>query len=46
MIAITSGVYIKAYERITGQKFIPDPTGATPQARVRANLAPFFSAKT
>ena len=46
MIAITSGVYIKAYERITGQKFIPDTTGATPLARVRANLAPFFSAKT
>jgi phosphoribosylaminoimidazole-succinocarboxamide synthase len=43
MIAETASVYIDAYERITGQPFIPDANGATPLDRVRANLAPFFS---
>jgi phosphoribosylaminoimidazole-succinocarboxamide synthase len=44
MIAETATVYIDAYERITGQPFIPDESGATALDRVRANLAPFFSA--
>ncbi len=42
MIAATSQVYIDAFEAITGQTFVPDTTGATPLARVRANLAPWF----
>lgn len=45
MIATTSGVYIEAYQRITGQRFMPDTTGETPLARIRANLAPYFPAK-
>ena len=43
MIEATSKVYIEAFEAITGQKFVPDLTGETPLARVRANLAPYFS---
>jgi phosphoribosylaminoimidazole-succinocarboxamide synthase len=43
MIAATSQVYISAYEAITGQAFVPDLTGATPLARIRANLAPWFT---
>ena len=43
MIAQTSRVYIDAYEAITGETFVPDQTGDTPLARVRANLAPYFS---
>lgn len=43
MIAATARVYIDAYEAITGQTFVPDTSGATPLARVRANLAPYFS---
>lgn len=43
MIEKTAMVYIDAYERITGQPFIPDASGETPLARVRANLARFFS---
>ena len=42
MIEQTSRVYIDAYEQITGEKFVPDLTGETPLARVRANLARFF----
>ena len=42
MIEETSRVYIDAYEQITGEKFVPDLTGATPLARVRANLAAYF----
>jgi phosphoribosylaminoimidazole-succinocarboxamide synthase len=42
MIAQTSQVYIDAYEMITGERFVPDMTGDTPLARVRANLAPYF----
>lgn len=42
MIAATSKVYIDAYEAITGERFVPDLTGETPLARVRANLAPYF----
>jgi phosphoribosylaminoimidazole-succinocarboxamide synthase len=43
MIDQTSRVYIQAYEMITGTAFVPDLSGATPLARVRANLAPFFA---
>ncbi len=42
MILATAQVYIDAYEAITGQKFVPDLTGATPLDRVRANLAGYF----
>lgn len=34
----TSKVYIEAYERITGQTFVPDDSGASPFERVRQNL--------
>lgn len=44
MIEKTSAVYIEAFERITGQTFLPDATGATPLDRVRENLRPFFTA--
>ncbi|PZU18594.1 MAG: phosphoribosylaminoimidazolesuccinocarboxamide synthase [Shinella sp.] len=44
LIEQTSGVYIKAYEMITGQSFVPDDSFATPKERVRANLAPYFAA--
>jgi phosphoribosylaminoimidazole-succinocarboxamide synthase len=43
MIEATARVYIQAYEAITGQVFVPDTTGETPLARVRAALAPYFS---
>jgi phosphoribosylaminoimidazole-succinocarboxamide synthase len=43
LITSTSQVYISAYEAITGAPFVPDLSGATPLARVRANLAPYFS---
>ena len=42
MIARTAQVYIDAYERITGQTFAPDTSGATVLDRIRTNLAPFF----
>ncbi|MBE2275132.1 MAG: phosphoribosylaminoimidazolesuccinocarboxamide synthase [Rhodobacteraceae bacterium] len=42
MIARTSAVYIEAYEAITGETFMPDTSGATPLARIRAHLAPYF----
>ena len=42
MIAATSQVYIQAFEAITGQTFVPDTSGETPLARVRANLEPWF----
>ncbi len=43
MIAQTAQVYIDAYERITGQTFQPDLSGATVLDRVRGNLAPWFT---
>jgi phosphoribosylaminoimidazole-succinocarboxamide synthase len=43
MLEKTSRVYIDAYEQITGEPFVPDLTGETPLARVRANLAPWFA---
>lgn len=42
MIAATAQVYIDAFEAITGRAFVPDMTGETPLARVRANLASYF----
>jgi phosphoribosylaminoimidazole-succinocarboxamide synthase len=44
MIEATSRVYIDAFEAITGQTFVPDTSFATPLDRVRANLAPYFTA--
>lgn len=43
MIAATAEAYRDAFERITGQTFVADLTGATPLARIRANLRPYFS---
>lgn len=43
LIAATSQVYIDAYEAITGETFLPDFEGETPLARIRANLAPYFT---
>jgi phosphoribosylaminoimidazole-succinocarboxamide synthase len=43
MIEKTAQVYIDAFERITGQPFEPDTSGATPLDRIRANLTPFFT---
>ncbi|MBD8890823.1 phosphoribosylaminoimidazolesuccinocarboxamide synthase [Roseibium litorale] len=45
LIQATADVYVSAFEAITGQTFVPDVTGETPLARVRANLAPYFPAK-
>ena len=42
LIEQTSRVYIKAFETITGQTFVPDPAGAPPLDRVRWNLERFF----
>ncbi len=44
MIEATAQVYVQAYEAITGETFQPDVTGASPLDRVRANLAPYFTA--
>ena len=44
MINATSATYIAAYEAITGQTFVPDLTGDTPLARIRTNLAQYFTA--
>ncbi|MDQ0458143.1 phosphoribosylaminoimidazolesuccinocarboxamide synthase [Rhizobium paknamense] len=38
LIEATSEVYIKAYEAITGQRFVADDSHATPLERVRANV--------
>ncbi len=43
MIEKTAHVYIDAFERITGQPFEPDTSGATPLDRICANLTPFFT---
>ena len=42
LIEQTSAVYIKAYEAIAGERFVPDDSGETPLARVRGSLAPYF----
>ncbi len=44
MIEKTSRVYIDAFEAITSTTFVPDLTGDTVLDRVRANLAPYFTA--
>lgn len=44
LIARTADVYVEAFEAITGQRFEPDVSGATPLDRVRANLSRFFPA--
>ena len=43
MIEATSKVYIDAYQAITGQTFVPDTSYATPLARIRAHLSPYFA---
>ncbi len=45
LVEQTSKVYIKAYEAITGQDFIPDDHGETPRDRVKENLAAYFPRK-
>lgn len=40
----TAGVYVEAFEAITGHLFQPDLAGASVLDRVRANLAPLFPA--
>ena len=42
MIEATSAVYVKAFETITGQVFVPDLSGATPLDRIRTALHPYF----
>lgn len=44
MIEATSRTYVRAFEAITGRPFVPDLSGETVLDRVRANLAPFFTA--
>lgn len=44
LIDRTAGVYVEAYEAITGQSFVPDVSGETPLERIRANLSGYFSA--
>jgi phosphoribosylaminoimidazole-succinocarboxamide synthase len=44
IILATSKVYIDAFEAITGQAFVPDMSGETPLARIRANLKGYFTA--
>ncbi|WP_119943515.1 phosphoribosylaminoimidazolesuccinocarboxamide synthase [Neorhizobium sp. NCHU2750] len=44
LIEETSSVYRRAYEMITGRIFQPDESGETVLARVRTNLAPYFTA--
>jgi phosphoribosylaminoimidazole-succinocarboxamide synthase len=43
MIGKTAQVYIDAFEKITGQAFVPDDSGPTPLDRIRTNLTPFFT---
>ena len=43
MIAQTSATYTEAYQAITGTPFVPDETGDSVLARLRANLAPWFT---
>jgi phosphoribosylaminoimidazole-succinocarboxamide synthase len=43
MIEKTAQVYIDAFEKITGEPFVPDASAATPLDRIRANLSPFFT---
>ena len=38
VIVQTAQVYIDAYERITGERFVPPQPGVAPIDRIRANL--------
>lgn len=42
LIEETSKVYMRAYEAITGLSFVPDLSGETPLARVRANVLAYL----
>ena len=42
MIDETSRVYVRAYEAITGETFMPPPQDEAPLERIRRNLAPYF----
>lgn len=42
LVEQTSRVYIKAYEAITGETFVPDDRGETPRDRIKENLAAYF----
>jgi len=42
LIERTTQVYVSAYETITGRRFTPPPAEA-PAARIRRNLAPYFT---
>lgn len=42
LIAQTSGVYVRAFEMITGTAFAPPPKGEPPLERIRRNLARYF----
>ena len=44
IIAQTTEVYIQAYEMITGQMFVRPADNEAPLARIRRNLAPYFTA--
>ena len=43
MIEATAAVYVGAYETITGETFDPPPPDQDILARIRANLAPYFT---
>ena len=42
LVEQTSKVYIKAYEAITGETFVPDDRGETPRDRIKENLTAYF----
>ena len=42
LIAQTTDVYVRAFETITGQSFVPPPAGEPPLERIRRNLARLF----
>ena len=44
LIDRTAAVYVEAFEAITGQRFVPDVSGATPLDRIRDKLSGYFSA--
>ncbi|MCK8784949.1 phosphoribosylaminoimidazolesuccinocarboxamide synthase [Roseomonas sp. NAR14] len=43
LVLDTAAVYIRAYEMITGREFVPPPVGEPVLARIRRNLAPYFT---
>lgn len=42
LIGETTAVYVRAFETITGERFVPPPAGEPPLERIRRNLAPYF----